>query len=293
MIFKPSTRQTTLIFCALIFIFTLSSCAQLPTSMTDVLKTKQAPSTDTIETANKEDHQQVQATALTEDQLLIQALRARPDSFAITKRPLPESVKARMLEALSLFKQAQYSQSLTVIKPILANEKNINSSVYLLAGDNTLALSKTALEENTSDENQTRAKQYSNDAIQYYKAALEINPDNAKAANRLASIWRQQGKFTRAETLYTQAIVAQPMYTASYRNRAIVRDLYLNKKAEALEDYKAYLALLEWEQSQKAFNEQASNREHFSNIKLAKRWIIDVQRQFDAQAKSTQAGAIK
>ena len=293
MIFKPSIRQTTLIFCALIFIFTLSSCAQLPTSMTDVLKTKQAPSTDTIEASNNEDQQQAQAIALTEDELLIQALRARPDSFAITKRPLPESVKAKMLKALSLYKQAQYSQSLAVIEPILANEKNINSSVYLLAGDNALALDEKALETNTSDKNQTRSKQYRNDAIQYYQAALSLNPDNAKVANRLASIWRQQGKFTRAEMLYTQAIDAQPMYTASYRNRAIVRDLYLNKKVEALDDYKAYLALLEWEQSQVALNEQASNRAHLSNIKLAKRWVIDVQRQVDAQAKSKQAGAVK
>jgi tetratricopeptide (TPR) repeat protein len=287
MIFKLSARQTNLIFCAFIFIFTLSSCAQLPKSITEVLQPKTAPATDTVDTPNKEDQQQVQAIALTEDELLIQALRARPDSFAITKRPLPESVKARMLEALSLYKQAQYSQSLAVIEPILANEKNINSSVYLLAGDNALALDEKALDTNTSDKNQTRAKQYRNDAIQYYQAALSLNPDNAKAANRLASIWRQQGKFTRAETLYTQAIDAQPMYTASYRNRAIVRDLYLNKKAEALEDYKAYLALLEWEQS------QASNRERLSNIKLAKRWVIDVQRQVDAQAKSTQAGAVK
>lgn len=102
--------------------------------------------------------------------------------------------------------------------------------------------------------------------IALYQQALQRNRHNYFAHNRLGAVYRQQGQFELAQQHYDAAIEAWPGFAPAYLNRAILADLYLGKKIQALDDYEVYLALLEIAQP------QAKHRK-------VKGWIADLQRQ--------------
>jgi tetratricopeptide (TPR) repeat protein len=223
---------------------------------------------------------------LSESELLVQALVSQSDLYQSSKRVLAPDIKSKVVIALNEFNKNEFEKSEKTIKQILSKELNLTSSVYVLAGDIALANNKQA------------------DAIKYYINALELNDYNAKAANRLAMQRRELGDFAQAEQLYIQAINAQPSKAESYRNRAVLYDLYLNEKEKALQDYQAYSALLNYRllahenptaASAGLTEGLASNTRRLSdselkslqtNIKLVKRWLADVGRQVKALASA-------
>lgn len=227
---------------------------------------------------------------LTFEQLLLQDLSARPNSYALTKRELAAHVKETMLSALRLFQAGDLVQSSALVTQVINNELNLSSSVYVLAGDIALAQAEKAEHEKASGD-------FHMLALQNYKKALSLNADNAKAANRLAKIMREQGEFETALKLYTQAINSQPMHASSYRNRAVLYDLYLNQKAEALSDYQHYVVLLQWQQSQAQQGllelSNAQQKALNQDLKIAKRWLVDLKRQVKAieKARTDNGGA--
>jgi len=225
------------------------------------------------------------------DILLAQSLLSKTDLFKASKRTLHPSTKVRVAEVISQFKRGELAQSERDISQILSRELNLSSSVYVLAGD-------IALANNKPDE-----------ATEHYMQALKINGYSAKAANRLGMQMREQGKFHEAQAYYTQAITAQPGMPYSYRNRAVLFDLYMNHKAKALQDYRAYSALLNYAlavQEDNGFGNGASAAEASSapvlseqetkalksNISLAKRWVADLERQVDALASVQNSKAV-
>lgn len=266
---------------------TLSACTTVSSLIDEATKTtdessveiesEQSPALET--TANI-------ATRLSESELLVQALVSQSDLYQSSKRVLAPDIKSKVVIALNEFKKSEFEQSEKTIKQVLTKELNLTSSVYVLAGDIALANNKQA------------------EAIKYYLNALELNDYNAKAANRLAMQRREQGSFVEAEQLYTQAINAQPSKAESYRNRAVLYDLYLNEKAKALQDYQAYSALLNYrllahENPAKAnfgsgegMSKDANSlsepelKSLKTNIKLVKRWLSDVGRQVKALART-------
>jgi tetratricopeptide (TPR) repeat protein len=266
---------------------TLSACTTVSSLIDEATKTtdessveiesEQSPALET--TANI-------AAPLSESELLVQALVSQSDLYQSSKRVLAPDIKSKVVIALNEFKKSEFEQSEKTIKQVLTKELNLTSSVYVLAGDIALANNKQA------------------EAIKYYLNALELNDYNAKAANRLAMQRREQGSFVEAEQLYTQAINAQPSKAESYRNRAVLYDLYLNEKAKALQDYQAYSALLNYrllahENPAKAnfgsgegMSKDANSlsepelKSLKTNIKLVKRWLSDVGRQVKALART-------
>jgi tetratricopeptide (TPR) repeat protein len=226
-----------------------------------------------------------------------QALISQSDLYYASKRKLSPSTKTRVVNALSQFNRGELAQSEEAIKEIIFNDLNVNSAVYVLAGDIALAVA------NTQESDQQNAQ--TSTAITHYQQALKLNPHNAKAANRLGVHMREIGEFDKADKLYSQAINAQPSLPESYRNRAVLYDLYLNEKAKALLDYQAYSALLDYAlyihtNTDEAYTNQAALSETFSakplnekqvkslktNIKMVGRWLVDVGRQVDALEKT-------
>lgn len=217
--------------------------------------------------------------------LIAQSLIAQSDLYLSSKQILSRDTKAKVVDVLHEFNKHNFEQSEKLMTQILATEPALNSAVFVLAGDISLANKKQL------------------DAIAHYRDALKLNEYNAKAANRLATQLRQQGDFEKAEKLYTRAIVAQASHAESYRNRAVLYDLYINEKAKALQDYQTYSALLNYRLSE---HENASTTDLSltnnsdtqttqlnkielkslkTNIKLVKRWLADVGRQVASLAK--------
>src|SRR5262249_839458 len=56
------------------------------------------------------------------------------------------------------------------------------------------------------------------EAVGFYRAALALRPENAKAYNNLGLLLREQKRPAEAETTYRQAIQVQPNYALAYNN---------------------------------------------------------------------------
>ncbi len=243
--------------------------------------------------------------------LLAESLVNKEDKFQATKLPLAASIERKIKDALEDIEKQEYIAAQNKLDLLFRQEARLPSQIYVLAGDIALSSGQTQ------------------QALQYYQQALNNNKKNATAANRLGKHMREQGNFSRAYSLYTQAIQSQPSRPESYRNRAVLNDLYLNNKEQALEDYKAYQALLTYQlamhegkvliSSKKAVTlvkdednsikaqealtnviepkskvvQKSLNKVELKQLKkdlvLVNRWIIDVDRQIKTLA-SQQAG---
>lgn len=75
------------------------------------------------------------------------------------------------------------------------------------------------------------------EAVTAFEKAVELNPGNVDAYNRLAVALRTQGKFKAARDTYLRALVAQPKDATTHLNLGILYDLYLWQWDEALAQY--------------------------------------------------------
>lgn len=104
---------------------------------------------------------------------------------------------------------------------------------------------------------QTRRPQL---AEQYFKQALQVNPDNLNAYDQYGIWLRAQGRFADAEKAYQQALTRWPDHPESHLNLGILYDLYMGRLLQALEQYQRYLAL---------------TRDDKSPVRG---WVVDLQR---------------
>ena len=194
---------------------------------------------------------------LTAYQIMALDLKQQPNQFVRTQGKVSESVKTQFRQALKLKEQNELQQAEQAFRSIASQQVGL-SGPHLQLGD--LALLET---------DKARFER----AEQHYQIAVEINPHNYHARNRLARVLREQGKFAEAEEQYKQALVSWPAFKPSYLNLGILYDLYLGDKAKALEHYQIYQAL----------NDKPERK--------VKGWIADLSRQVNSQKTSQLAEA--
>lgn len=284
----------------LLVVLSLAGCASAPSFMGG--SAKSVTSDPTSAEAKADDEKSVLSNASLESEppapatspemLKAQALISQSDLYKGAKRTLSANAKTQVIAAIDQFNQGDIAASEKILAQVMATEVNLSSPVYVLAGDIALA------------------KQNVDEAIVHYQQAIKLNQYNAKAANRLGMQMREQGKFTEAEKYFSLAIYAQPSLPQSYRNRAVLFDLYLGEKEKAQQDYQSYSALLNY---QLALNEHINNpsgaensfshplsnnytqahvlsdsqmQELRANLTLVERWLIDIGRQVEALKKA-------
>ena len=107
-------------------------------------------------------------------------------------------------------------------------------------------------------------------AEQFYRQALEVNPENLAAYNQLGIFLREQGRFAEAEQSYLQALSVWEQHPQSHRNIGVLYDLYLGDRQRALHHFTRYQALTDAEDV------------------IVAGWIVDLQHQLPALAQGGQ-----
>jgi tetratricopeptide (TPR) repeat protein len=201
-----------------------------------------------------------------EEQALAQkvlGLMGTMNAFKLDKEQqtkLNSSQSQNVKNAMESFSNGEFDKALVELQVLIDDPDFIaapNTSVWVLRGDIH------------------RVKGDKKKAIIDYQQALELAESNYQAHNRLGLIYRDQGNFDLAKVHYSKAIDAWPGNAASYRNRGILFDLYLGEKLAAVEDYKIYKALIDFQIK----SVETPARSLVRQQKLAGQWILDIKRQ--------------
>jgi Tfp pilus assembly protein PilF len=80
-----------------------------------------------------------------------------------------------------------------------------------------------------------------------FRTALERNPGNCAALTELGLLRRRAGDFLAAEANYLACVQRVPDFREAHLNLGILYELYLGRLPEALDAYRAYLALIDGE----------------------------------------------
>ena len=202
---------------------------------------------------------QVSAPAETATEIVdpYQKLLDAPNQFSRSGSELTNKQKRNLRGLLEMAQNEQWEKVSQSLETMLQRPVS-SSDIYVIAGDLVRRQS-----------HQTETEQLLEQAIRHYQKAIEQQPSDYRAHNRIAGVYRQQGKFELALEHYQRALDSWPGFALAYRNRGILHDLYLGNKAEALEDYKTFQGL-------EALTEGKADRQ-------VKGWIMDLSRQLDSQ----------
>ena len=80
-------------------------------------------------------------------------------------------------------------------------------------------------------------------AEQYYRQALQVNPSNLAAYNQYAIFLRQRGRFPEAEKIYLEALQVWEAHAETHRNIGVLYDMYMGDRQRALTHFYRYQAL--------------------------------------------------
>lgn len=98
-------------------------------------------------------------------------------------------------------------------------------------------------------------------AEQYYRYAMQINPNNLSAYNQYAVFLREQGRFSEAKQVYKEALSVWEAHPQTHLNIGILYDLYMGEQGIALKHFNRYQNLTGSKDQQVAG------------------WIVDLERQ--------------
>jgi tetratricopeptide (TPR) repeat protein len=80
------------------------------------------------------------------------------------------------------------------------------------------------------------------DAIREYDAAIKLDPRDARAYHNLGVAHRLRGAWTDAERAYLRAVELRPDQVDSHYNLGVLYELFLNRPADALAQYRVVLS---------------------------------------------------
>jgi Flp pilus assembly protein TadD len=101
-----------------------------------------------------------------------------------------------------------------------------------------------------------------------FRKAVDANPNNCAAYNELGLLRRRAGDFLAAEANYLACLERVPSFREAHLNLGILYELYLGRLPEALDAYRAYLALIDGEDRRVAG------------------WVSDIERRLAAETES-------
>lgn len=113
------------------------------------------------------------------------------------------------------------------------------------------------------------------EAVNLLESAVDVDPQNVFALNRLGLIKRQQGDFAAAEQAWLELTRVAPDYANAWYNLGVLYDLYLQDWSAAVGHYQRYQDLSATADAAEGAGVQ--------------RWIADLQRRIGDEPKTASA----
>jgi tetratricopeptide (TPR) repeat protein len=134
-----------------------------------------------------------------------------------------ENYKTLYYEALILFKEGRYSESLKVLERSFATQK-YDPDLYLLAGFDWVALNRVRL------------------AKPFYQAAAQLAPDDFMMHYHLGRLYYTDQLFENAEKEFRRVLELNPTFVRGYDNLGLALEP-LGKEEEAIQSYRKAIDL--------------------------------------------------
>lgn len=194
---------------------------------------KAAESVDSSDVVNEE--------VVTEEEVI------PPNPYYESQKSVSREVRQQFSLAADLMEKELWSDAQASLEPMALENPKL-SGIWLNLGITHLQQGNNA------------------EAVKAFKNAVESNPLNIAAHNRLAYFYKESGEFAAAESQYQQALSVWDYDVETHKNLGILYDLYMNKPQLALNHYKRAQALNETEDRQ------------------LKGWIIDIERRMPKES---------
>jgi tetratricopeptide (TPR) repeat protein len=136
-----------------------------------------------------------------------------------------ENYKTLYYEALILFKENRYSESLKTLERAFATQK-YDPDLYFLAGMNWVALNQLRL------------------ARPFYLAACQLAPEDALMHYHMGRLYYTDQQFAAAEKSFRRTLEIDPTFVKGHDNLGLALEA-LGKEEEAIESYRKAISLTE------------------------------------------------
>lgn len=110
-------------------------------------------------------------------------------------------------------------------------------------------------------------------AMDAYRQAFDLDPNDAVSANNLALLLREQGQFREAVKLLQEGLQYSPDTADLHYNLAVIAELYLLDLELALAHYRKFRTL-----NDQVLNDQVLNEQQHQ---LVAGWIADLERRLE------------
>jgi tetratricopeptide (TPR) repeat protein len=171
-----------------------------------------------------------------------------------------ENYKTLYYQALILFKEGQYSQSLKILERSFATQK-YDPDLYFLAGLNWVALNQIRLAE------------------PFYGAAAQLAPTDFQMHYHLGRVYYTDQQFEKAEKEFRRVLELNPVFVKGYDNLGLALEAS-GKEEEAIESYRKAIDL----------NEQQRQENEWPYVNLAK--LLIKKNRFDEALELAQKATV-
>lgn len=150
--------------------------------------------------------------------------QARPNPYEQLTGRIERSVIDRYIEARRAFQASDYERAEELLTELQSEAPDL-SGPLVMRGD--IATANGNLPQ----------------AVEFYMAAIRVNPVNFNAYLRLARAQRMRGHFIHAQNTYARALQRWPDGAELHLNLGVLYDIYLNRPLQAQAHMEAYQLL--------------------------------------------------
>ena len=198
--------------CLLLIVFALASCGGVQTKKT---------ADKTVEVVTQKATRDYLPVRQYDEAGQLLPFEPKPNPYLEIKGKIDKQAVVSFIEARKAYKSKNYERAEALLRQIIETDKKLAGPWVMLG--------------NIAEENKQ-----SDQAIDHYLKAIQVNRLNVNAYLPLARLQREKGQFLEAQNTYAEALAVWRDFPEAHLNLAILYDLYLNDSLQAQQHMEAF-----------------------------------------------------